>query len=133
MSTTLFLTKFARGSDGRYIESESLEIERAPVGAELLNTITLFSPLAELTVYEGEGDVDKSTVECFQDENISAIVDSIEAEFRRRLAASSAGVSAECELSEVMAKFREITNVYFLFKLKLEKYPDDDSVIVQLG
>lgn len=142
MSTTIFLVKFGVTESGQLTENLSEEIESAYISLEILEEIQDF--LTTMSIHEDKGeDSDIFDIEYFPDDKLKAVQSVLETHFVNLLknkieqedvnSGSEGTFIRHSDIYEQAKLFRTITNLMYLFKLKIDKYTNDPSAIVKIG
>lgn len=139
MSQNLQLIKYEE-VDGALSEEHSSTIISTSISSELLEELMQVSPLIEIDIIEGKNPTDSFKVDCINNEKLSQIYSRCDEIFMRKLQDSAEQYIKNGQLilsSEGIAKlvyeFRELTNVMHLIKIKMEKYYEDLSALIQVG
>ena len=145
MAESFCLVQYQTDPDGHLLEGDSEVIEDVYVSPSLLAEVIKQWPLIERGVLEELGG-NSFKIRCFDDASVKEAKSWLEDQFIRmvcdsQLAFNSQGdydsdtcprVLMRDDIDRVIAKFRYLTNLINLFRIKIEKYNEDTSVIIRL-
>lgn len=139
MSIKILLVKYELIESDKLIEDNVVIIESAFITSEILEKISTF--ITKRKVYEmlDENLNNESfEIECFDDKYITDILFKLEMEFIDLLKNKSSvenqdDLLIDQNLRDAIFEFRTITNLIYLFRLKNDKYQNDNSTLVKVG
>lgn len=139
MSIKILLVKYELIESDKLIEDNVVIIESAFITSEILEKISTF--ITKRKVYEmlDENLNNESfEIECFDDKYITDILFKLEMEFIDLLKNKSSvenqdELLIDQNLRDAIFEFRTITNLIYLFRLKNDKYQNDNSTLVKVG
>lgn len=153
MSQSINLVAYESASDGRIYETKSELIETAFVSTALLKELQKEFPLVERKIYEVPAAGEHYSIECFNDSDIERILIKLEEIFLSVLKSDSekllgksdsqdskslpstlsTNIITSSDISESISRFRTLSNIFYIFNLKKNKYGSDTSVVLKLG
>ncbi|CAN2041820.1 conserved hypothetical protein [Candidatus Magnetomoraceae bacterium gMMP-15] len=161
MSNYLNLVKYQTDKNEKFYEEGCELIESVFITPALLQEIESYFPLVELDVHEEEGTDEKYKIECFDNKDISNILNNLLEDFflvlheSKKILDSSKNIkfkavetsikkpmtylfpllkkNIKADLQLSIDRFRTITNVIYIFKLKKDKYENDSSTVLKIG
>lgn len=142
MSQNVLLVEYQFDSEDNIYESGCHTIDVAFIKGDLLEKINNKYPMKEISIYEEAGSSEVSIIDCFDECLIEDTIKLLENEFITLLTTESkdlnkssngAEIITKSDLSELINKFRMITNLIYIFRLKNDKYRDTSSVVIKLG
>jgi len=152
MSKTINLVECEMDEQGRLFETKLNLIETAFISPSLYNTITKDHPTVPIPIFESSVSGEHYTIDCFDSSEVISIIGTLEDIFLRNMKSDSENLlisdasyaqsnalttSADylkvADLEESIARFREITNLIHLFKLKKNQYSALPSVVLKVG
>jgi hypothetical protein len=139
MSTKILLVKYELIESDKLIENNVVVIESAFITSEILEKISTFK--TKRNVYEV---IDENLnnepfeIECFDDKDLNDILFKLEIEFIDLLKSKGNVENLDDlligqNLRDAIFEFKTITNLIDLFRLKNDKYQNDQSTLVKLG
>lgn len=147
MSKSLNLVKYQTDDGGNIFEEYSELVEYVFISPSLIKEIESTFPLIKRKVFEEKGSEERYEIECFDEkdnlkiyvklEEIFIII--LENECKEILGTSetskskSVGHIKKTDIQLSVDRFRTITNVINIFKLKNEKYENDSSAVLKIG
>nr|WP_180319476.1 hypothetical protein [Delftia acidovorans] len=152
MSQSINLVAYGITKEGMLSEWKTVElIEAAFVTPALLDELKLVAPIAKRGVSGSTDSTADYSIECFDAADIESAIKKlkdmflitlesdasklliIDEESTKALAATNGNDANSSAIDEAISRFRTITNVIHIFKLKHDKYANDDSVVVKMG
>ena len=133
MSSSLFLYKYPKGHQGRYIEDTAQKIAECFISESILKDIDDLEPWTELRVFEEEGDDAYNNVTCVSNAKLGELKRRIAELFVSSVRNVDATLDTTTGLDIPITEIRTISNIHFLLRLKLEQFETDDRVVIQLG
>lgn len=152
MSKSINLVKYAVDENKKINETETELIETAFVTSSLLDEIIKDNSLINKCVYEQLDSDECYQIECFDDNQVENILKKLKDDFITVLTSDCKKISKNIiehkskqslvtqgeyikssEIDDSINRFRTITNVINIFKLKNDKYSDDMSVVLKIG
>jgi hypothetical protein len=152
MSKNINLVIYATDNNEKLYEKSSELIETAFISNDLLKEIEKDWPLIKKSVFELAGSEDHYLIECFDDSKIRDILGKLETLFVILLKNESEKIldltdivdssqlpalpfdhNQTKNLEMSILRFRTITNVINIFKLKSNKYTNDASAVLKIG
>lgn len=152
MSKTINLVEYEMDEQGRLLETKFNLIETAFISPSLYETITKKHPTVSTPIFESSAGGDYYTIDCFDSSEILNIIGSLEDIFLRNMKSdsekllisdayspqsNSMTISADylkvVDLEESIARFREITNLIHIFKLKKNQYSALPTAVLKVG
>lgn len=139
MSIKILLVKYELIESDKLIEDDVVIIESAFITSEILEKISTF--ITKRKVYEmldEDPNNESFEIECFDDKYITDILFKLEMEFIDLLKNKSSvenqdDLLIDQNLRDAIFEFRTITNLIYLFRLKSDKYQNDNSTLVKVG
>jgi len=145
MSESFCLVQYQTDPDGHLLEGDSEIIEDVYVSPSLLAEVRKQWPLVERSVLEELGG-SSFKILCFDDVSVKEAKSWLENQFIRMLCDSKLDFndldeedSDTCprvlmrdDIDRVIEKFRYLTNLINLFRIKIEKYSYDATVVIRL-
>lgn len=152
MSQSINLVKYKIATDGRIYETKDGLIEYAFISTALIKELKKEFPLIERKIYEVPGEEDHYSIECFNDSDIERILIRLEEMFLSVLKSDSEKLLGKpdflngknlpstqptyinkSDISESISRFRTLSNIIYICRLKNNKYSDNTSVVLKLG
>ncbi|WIG80222.1 hypothetical protein KFZ68_08800 [Photobacterium damselae] len=152
MSQSINLVAYEASDDGKLYETNTALIETAFVTSALLGELQNKFPLIERKVFEVVGSEEHYPIECFNDSDIEEAIKRLEDIFLsilksdgEKLLDKKASEDSEnlpslhsshiksSDIDESIDRFRTLTNIINIFKLKKNQYGSDTSVVLKLG
>ncbi|TVU80994.1 MULTISPECIES: hypothetical protein [Pseudoalteromonas] len=152
MSQSINLVAYQANENGKLYESKTDLIETVFITPSLLSELQKASPLIKKNIFETVGSEDHYSIECFNDSEIEGAIKKLEEVFlsilasdgkkllgqeskkdSNKLALLSSEHIASGDLDDSINRFRTLTNVINVFKLKHNQYSSDASVVLKLG
>ena len=152
MSHSINLVVYASGDDGKLYETKTDLIEAVFVTSSLLSELKKNFPLIERNIFEEVGSDEHYQIECFDDSDIEGAIKKLEEIFLSVLAADSEkllgqeslkdseklpsttlGHISSGDLDDSINRFRTLTNIINVFKLKHNQYSSDLSAVLKVG
>lgn len=152
MSKTINLVEYEMDEQGRLLETKFNLIETAFISPSLYNIITKDHPTVPTPIFESSVSGDHYSIDCFDSSEILNIIGSLEDIFLRNMKSdsekllisdaypaqsnsmtTSADYLKVADLEESIARFREITNLIHLFKLKKNQYSALPAAVLKVG
>lgn len=147
MSKSLNLVKYKADESGKLYESECETIDSVFISSDLISELEKDFPLVNISVFE-DGDLDDNyEIECFPVEQSIELHSRLEELFIEVLkheaevylesdslsSSKDLGFIKKTDVSLSVDRFRTITNVIYLVRLKINKYLEQSSVVLKLG
>lgn len=152
MSKTINLVEYEIDDQGRLLETKFNLIETAFISPSLYKIITHEHPPVSTPIFESPIGGDHYSIDCFDSSEILNIIGSLEHIFLGNLKSDSeklifsdayspqsnslttlADHLKVADLEESIARFREITNLINIFKLKKNQYTPLPNVVLKVG
>ncbi len=152
MSQNINLVAYEAGNDGKLYETKTDLIETVFITPSLLSELQKASPLTKRNIFETAGSEDHYSIECFNDSEVEEAIKKLEEVFLSILASDgkkllgqenekdsnklhlpSSEHIAPRDLDKSINRFRTLTNIINVFKLKHNQYSSDSSVVLKLG
>ncbi|MGI9281878.1 MAG: hypothetical protein ACR2PX_19930 [Endozoicomonas sp.] len=152
MSLSINLVKYEAANDGKLYETKTDLIETAFVTSSLLGELKSQFSLTERTIFEVLGSEDHYSIECFNDSDIEAAIrkleeiflsilksdgkrlyDNIEVNNSKKLPSTLSDHISSKDIEDSISRFRTLTNLINVFKLKRNQFSSDDSVVLKVG
>jgi hypothetical protein len=152
VSKTINLVKYGTGNDGKLNETKVDLIETAFVTSLMLSELQKYFPLVEVCVFEGADSDDHYTIECFKDADVQSAIKKLEEMFvstlrsdselilgketnstSRHLAEKNQVHIKSNDLDNSIIRFRTLTNIINIFKLKHNQYSQDAAAVLKIG
>jgi hypothetical protein len=145
MSESFCLVQYQSDPDGHLLEGDSEIIEDVYVSPSLLAEVRKQWPLVERSVLEELGG-SSFKILCFDDASIKEAKSWLENQFIRMIYDSQQDFKGQCnqdsdtcprvltmdDIDRVVERFRYLTNLINLFRIKIEKYNEDATVVIRL-
>lgn len=152
MAANINLVEYQSDDDENLYETKVELIESSYISSSLLNKLLQSFPLVERNVYEEIGSEENYSIECFENSDVEEIIKALEDVFLSILSCDSekllgghSSKSSETlpalfeqhinanDINESINRFRTLTNVIYLFKLKQNQYGKNVSVVIKIG
>jgi len=152
MSQSINLVAYEAASDGKLYETNTDLIETVFVTSVLLGELQSKFPLIKRKIFEVIDSEEHYSIECFNDSEIEDVIKKLEEIFLtilksdgEKLLNKEASPDSENQLSlhsvhiqtsdidNSINRFRTLTNIINIFKLKKNQYGSDTSVVLKLG
>ncbi|NWO06605.1 MAG: hypothetical protein HLX50_13225 [Alteromonadaceae bacterium] len=152
MSQSINLVAYEASDDGKLYETKTSLIETAFVTPVLLDELQKKFPLIERNVFEVVGSEEYYSIECFNDSDIEEAIKKLEDIFlsilksdgeklldkevsqdSENLPSLHSGHIKSSDINDSINRFRTLTNIINIFKLKKNQYGSDTSVVLKLG
>lgn len=152
MSQSINLVAYEASDDGKLYETKTDLVETAFVTSALLAELQKKFPLIERRVFEVVGSEEHYSIECFNDSDIEEAIKRLEDIFlsilkldgeklldkedsqdSENLPTLHSGHIKSSDIGDSINRFRTLTNIINIFKLKKNKYGSDTSVVLKLG
>ncbi|WP_252176555.1 hypothetical protein [Endozoicomonas sp. 4G] len=152
MSQSINLVKYEAANDGKLYETKTDLIETAFVTSSLLEELKGQFSLTEKNIFEALGSEDHYSIDCFNDSDVEAAIRKLEDIFLSILKSEgknlcderggtasenlpsklSAHISSQ-DIGDSISRFRTLTNLIHVFKLKHNQFRTDNSVVLKVG
>lgn len=152
MSQSINLVVYEASDDGKLYETNTYLIETAFVTPALLEELQNKFPLIERKVFEVIGSEEHYSIECFNESDIEEAIKRLEEIFLSILKSDGeklldkedsqdsgnlpsfhSGHLKSSDIGDSINRFRTLTNIINIFKLKKNQYGSDTSVVLKLG
>lgn len=152
MSLSINLVKYEAANDGKLYETKADLIETAFVTSSLLEELKNQFSLTEKNIFEVLGSEDHYSIDCFNDSDIEAAIRKLEEIFMSILKSDGEKLHGEMEadasenlpsrhpehiipkdIEDSISRFRTLTNLIYVFKLKHNQFRADDSAVLKVG
>lgn len=152
MSQSINLVSYEASGDGKLYETNTDLIETAFVTSALLDELKSKFPLIKRKIFEVIGSEEHYSIECFNDSEIEGAIKELEDIFLSILKSDGeklldkeasqdyenlpllhSGHIQSSDIDDSINRFRTLTNIINIFKLKKNKYGSDASVVLKLG
>jgi hypothetical protein len=142
MTVNIFLVNFALDESGAYIDGRSDLIESVTLPFNLFQKLAGFDGgirRSQLKVFEDENKCASFQIDCYLPDDVSRLRDSLRTEFLDKLRKSAAEIgSATVDqvepnfLRTLLSAFKLLTNLDALLTQKLERFREDESIVVRV-
>ncbi|WOG28429.1 hypothetical protein [Endozoicomonas sp. 8E] len=152
MSLSINLVKYEAANDGKLYETNADLIETAFVTSSLLEELKNQFSLAEKNIFEALGSEDHYSIDCFNDSDVEAAIRKLEEIFLSILKSDGKKLHGKMEpdapenlpskysdpissedIEDSISRFRTLTNLINVFKLKHDQFRKDDSAVLKVG
>lgn len=127
MATNVYLMKYELDDNLHYLEDSSEIIHQCSISISLMEKIRKNIGIGELQIFEEKNSNISSKTEVIMLEDSKKLLTFSEDYFVKLFAKKNE------DRQDSIFEFREITNLYYLTYLKIEKYLDDKSVVITIG
>lgn len=152
MSQNINLVAFEISDEGKLFETQTDLIETAFITSSLLDELLKSFSLVEIEIFECLGSEEHYSIECFKESDIEGAIKKLEEMFLsilkldgekllcqadspdlKNLPSTDTGHIVSKDIDDSINRFRTLTNIINVFKLKHNRYRGDLSVVVKIG
>lgn len=147
MSKSLNLVKYKADESGKLYEEDYEVVDSVFISPDLISKLEDYVPLVSFNVYEDSNLEEHYEIKCFPNDKTIELHSKLEELFVTVLRheaknfvesatlsnSKDVGYKKDSDVGLSIDRFRTITNVIYLVKLKKEKFFNEPSVVLKLG